>query len=422
MTTAPTASAPAPHPAAAPTCVRRDGPFLHSLEAARSLYIATQIVATGPLIVGIVVFGWRSVVVAALAIASCAAVEKAYYRCARTPALLGRSHAYLTGLLLALTLPAFVPWYVPVVAAALTILIGKAIFGGVGHFLWQPALVGRLAVAVMFPLTMNPTAWPVLAPNRLLIGDIRLARPVEGYRQWSAHAAPPGADAFSLPRPSVLLGGLTARTSPAYCGLAVKPPDAPRGTTLALLRMPPMTDLLYGATPGGIGETSAAAIILAAVYLAYRGILKWQLPIAAILSAAAVAAVAPIYLAGPAQAVRTVWLPLTAEGLDVGATYVCYQLLTGELLLAATFLATEMTSRPVTTGGQVIFGVGCGAIGMILKLYLQVPIPFYMGVLVMNTLTPAIDAVWRPRVLGQRWLPHRRIANPAFVAEAPSAK
>ena len=117
-----------------------------------------------------------------------------------------------------------------------------------------------------------------------------------------------------------------------------------------------MTDLLLGVTPGGIGETCAAAIVLGAVYLAYRGLLKWQLPVSIVLAAAAVAAVAPIRLAGAGAEVRTVWLPLVAEGADVGMTYVGYQLLSGELLLAAMFLATEMTSRPVTTGGQVIFG------------------------------------------------------------------
>ncbi len=410
--TDPASSPVAARPAAAPVRPRPDAPFLHSLETARAIYIVTSVAACGPLIAGVVIFGWRAAAVAALAIASCAAVENAYYRCARTPALLGRSHAYLTGLLLALTLPAFVPWYVPVVAAALAILIGKAIFGGIGHFLWQPALVGRLAVAVMFPATMNPATWPVLAPNKLLVGDVRLARPVQDYRGWSAHPAPRGADAFALVRPASVLGGLTSSKEPAFSGLSSKPAGALRNKGLALLHMPPMTDLLAGVTPGGIGETCTAAIVLAAVYLAYRGLLKWQLPVSIVLSAAAVAAVAPIRLAGPGLEIRTVWLPVIAEGGDVGLTYVCCQLFSSELLLAAVFLATEMTSRPITTGGQVIFGLGCGAIGMLLKLIFQVPIPFYMGVLAMNTFTPVIDAIWRPRVLGQRRFPfarHRRV-------------
>jgi electron transport complex protein RnfD len=414
MTTDRTTAQPAPpHAAAVPSYLISHAPFLHSLEPARTIYIVTQVAACGPLVAGLVFFGWRAAIVAALAIVSCAVVEKAYYRCTYTPALLGRSHAYLTGLLLALTLPPFVPWYVPILAAVFAIVVGKAIFGGVGHFLWQPALIGRLAVAVMFPATMNPTAWPVLAPNKLLVGDVRQSRPMENYRRWSAQPAPPGADAFALPRPTTILGGLTTGAEPAFSGLATKPENAPPNKGLALMRMPPLTDLFYGATPGGIGETCSIAIVLAAVYLIYRGYVKWQLPVAIVLSAAAVVAVAPIRLAGAGQEVRTVWLPLLAEGSDAGLTYVCYQLFSGELLLAAVFMATEMTSRPVTTGGQVIFGVGCGTVGALLKLYLQVPIPFYMGVLAMNTFTPAIDSFWRPRVLGQKRfrLPPPKIAS-----------
>ena len=393
-------SAPA---APVPAFYGRQAPFLHSLEGARTVYVVTAAAACGPMLAGVVLFGWRTAVVTAIAVVSCAAFEKAYYRCTYTPALLGRSHAYLTGVLLALTLPAFVPWYVPVLAAAFAIVVGKAIFGGVGHFLWQPALVGRLAVAVMFPATMNPAAWPVLAQNKLLVGDIRNARHAEDYRQWRGSVAA-GADAMLIERPSAVLGGLTGGAEPAYSSLGYRPEGSASRKPPALMRLVPITDLLAGATPGGLGETCTVVIVLAGLYLLYRGYVKWQLPLAIILSAAAVAAVAPIRLAGDGDQIRTVWLPLTAEGTDVGLTYVSFQLLGGELILAAVFLATEMTSRPVTTGGQVIFGAGCGAVGMLLKLYLQVPIPFYMAVLAMNTFTPAIDSIWRPRAFGQRRL------------------
>jgi electron transport complex protein RnfD len=113
---------------------------------------------------------------------------------------------------------------------------------------------------------------------------------------------------------------------------------------------------------------------------------------------------------GPNNTVEWVALPLLAEGFDAGFTYVNYQVLSGATLLAAFFLATEMTSCPVTTGGQVIFGVGCGTIAMLLQLYYDTAIPAYLAVLAMNTLVPSIDALWRPRVFGQRhfeWLRRR---------------
>ena len=114
-------------------------------------------------------------------------------------------------------------------------------------------------------------------------------------------------------------------------------------------------------------------------------------------------AMAPIRYAGPGDIPQTLWLPLlSAEGLDVAFTYVNYQMLSGELLLAVLLASVEMTSRPVTTGGQVLFGAGCGVLAMVLQLYTGVSIPCYMAVLAVNTLTPTIDRLWRPRVFGTR--------------------
>jgi electron transport complex protein RnfD len=296
------------------------------------------------------------------------------------------------------------------VAAAFAILVGKAVFGGVGHFLWQPALVGRLAVAVLFPATMNPAAWPVLAQDRLLVGDLNNAAVVDSARLWRGTPAPERADALAFRRPEHILSDLTDSTRPAFSALNYVPADLPRAKPAALRKMPPIEDLLLGTHPGGLGETSAFAIAIALLYLVYRSYIKWQLPLAMVLAAATVAAIAPVYLAGPNLTVRQVWWPVTAEGFDVGIVYVTYQVLTGELLLAA-LLATEMTSRPVTTNGRIVFGLGCGAVGMLMRLFLETPIPFYMAVLAMNTLTPTIEAICRPRVFGRsrlEWLKRRQ--------------
>jgi electron transport complex protein RnfD len=347
-----------------------------------------------------VIFGWRSLMVAAVAVLTCAGVERLYYKITRTPALLGRSHAYLTGMLLALTLPAFTPWYVAMVAGAFAIIVGKAVFGGVGHFLWQPALVGRLAAAVIFPVSLQHAAWPLLAQNRLLVGDIQRCRAVDDFRQWQGRPAPGGADGFVITRPATILAGLTA-DPPAYSALAQAPQNAlaPKGS--ALLELPPISDLLAGTTPGGIGETCAVVIMVAGVYLIYRGYVKWQLPVFFVLLAWATVAAAPIRLAGGGGAAATVWWPVLAESLDIGFTYVNYQLLSSELLLAAFFLAPEMTSRPMTAAGQALFGAGCGVLAMLLKLYLQAPIPCYLAVLAMNTFTPLVDAVFSRRGRGR---------------------
>jgi electron transport complex protein RnfD len=364
-------------------------PHIRATESTRGIYLVTAAAAMAPLLAGMLFFGYRAILVAGLSITCCLALEGLYFRVTGAPAMLGRSHALLTGALLALTLPPFVPWYVPVIAAAFAVLVGKAIFGGVGHFLWQPALVGRLAVAVLFSSAMHQETWPVLAPGYLLTGDVNRCVTPAHYPSWRSAALPPGAHGFLLPPPDATLRKLTDTQGAHYSSLIG-----------ALVDLPPMQDMLLGAAPGAIGQTSILLLVTAGLYLIYRHYVWWLLPVSIIASAAAVAAMAPVNLLGPDGSGVMVWLPAASEGPLIGITYVNYHLAAGELELAAFFLATEMTSRPVTHRGQLLFGIGIGAVGMLLRLYTRVPLPFFLAVLVMNFCTPLLERFTRPRVVG----------------------
>ena len=390
-------------------------PFVRAPEAARTIFIVTALAACLPLLSGMFFFGWRAGLLAVVSVTSCVLIEWMYYRVTRTPALLGRSHAVLTGLLLALTLPPFARWYVPVVAAVFAVVVGKGLFGGVGHFVWQPALIGRLAVAVLFPTLIHgpsPEAhtdqWPLLAQGKALVGNVRNYAHEDDYRRWLGRKPPRGRDAFLLVRPETALAPLT-RGEATYGAIVKAAPDLVDARPAALLSLPPLGEALLGAFPGGIGETSVIAVLVAGLYLIYRNFVKIALPLSVLLSAAAIVAIAPIQLMSDREI--SVWFPFFFEGIDVGIVYVGYHLATGGLVLAAVFLATEMTTRPVTTGGQILFGSGVGVLAMLLKLYTSLPIPAYLAVLIMNSFTQTIDRLWRPRVLGQEpWvaavLPH----------------
>lgn len=373
----PDTAAPWDHPLSRPC----PAPFLRAPETSRGIFTVMMAAAMAPLLAGVVFFGYRAALVASLSIGACALLERAYYRITRTPALMGRSHALLTGTLLALTLPPFAPWYVPLVAAAFAIILGKAIFGGTGHFLWQPALVGRLAVAAMFGMSLNPATWPVLSMASIITGDVtsQTCQPPASYRGWDATGAPAKHEGFLLPLPTRQLHSLSNAEDPKYASISA-----------AILDLPPLKDLICGARPGAIGETSVVVLLMAGLYLIYRNYVKWVLPVSFVLSAAAVVAVAPVFLTGG----DTLWFPICAQGWDVGVTYVAYHLLGGELLLAAFFLAPEMTSRPVTSSGQVLFGIGCGLVGMLIRLYMPLmllPLACFVAVLVMNTFTPLLE-------------------------------
>lgn len=376
-------------------------PFLKAPEGSRNIFLVLFACACAPLASGIFFFGWRAVLLTVISVLTCVFTEAAYYRVTRMPSLLGRTHSALTGLLLALTLPPFVPWYVPVVGGVFAIVIGKAIFGGVGHFLWQPALVGRLAVAVLFapPLWNAPLLdradWPVLAFSRVVAGDVTDSRTVETIGSWRDMPAPGGADAIEMPPPRQVLRELTSdQTRP------------PRTIADQLQKLPAAWDMIVGAYGGGIGETCSLVVLCAGLYLLYRNYASGYLPAMMILSGAATAALFPVRTGDGDWR----WLPIFFEGWDVGLVYVIYQLLAGGLMLAAWFLGTEMTSRPVTVPAQAIFGLLGGFLGMLLALYTSIPIPFYAAVLICNTFTPVLDVV-RPRVLGQRHWWQRRKAR-----------
>ena len=386
-------------------------PFVRAREATRTILLVTAAAACAPLLGGVVFFGWRAAMVTGTAVVSCVLTEWLYDRVTRTPGMLARTHAVLTGLLLGLTLPPFASWSNTVIASVFAIIVGKAIFGGVGHFVWQPALVGRLAVAVMMPaLAAGPSsvhqgAWPVLSKPKIVIGDITRHKHVESLYRWRHETTEGLTDALLGPKPEGHLAGLT-RGEARYSAIGRTPPGLDHPLPSAMEHLPPLPEVLLGAVPGGIGETSTVLITIAGLYLIYRNYIKWQLPLAILVSAAVTVAIAPVQLV--TQHPFMAWWPIAMEGLDVGVVYVTYQITTGGLFLAAFFLATEMTCRPVTTGGQVLFGIGVGTLAMLLRLYTAVPVPAYVAVLIMNTFTQSIDRLWRPRVFGSRRWPFGR--------------
>jgi electron transport complex protein RnfD len=392
-----------------------EAPFLRAPEASEKVYGQFILAALAPLVAGCLFMGFRALLVAVLAVLTCVICQRLYYRATRQLARSELIHAVLTGLLLTLILPAFVPWYVPVTAALLATVLGKAIFGGVGNFLWQPALLGWLAVMILFPASVVPTpdqpdAWPVLTRGNLLVGDITRFAHTPHVGPWEQAAPLFKADAIRITRPLVTLKQLTYGTPDvtprpdvygqvAFGSFATVRPDNV-SYPAAIARLPTMGEMVYGPRPGNIGETSAIVIAFAGLWLIYRHLIKWQLPFTILLSAAITAAILPIHVVRQGV-VYAEWLPITAEGLDVGITYVMYQVLSGGLLLAAVFLATETTSRPVTTGGQIIFGVFIGVGAMLLRFYTPVTGAAYIAVIVMNTFGPLIDRLWRPKIYGQ---------------------
>jgi Na+-translocating ferredoxin:NAD+ oxidoreductase subunit D len=356
--------------------------------------LAASIVA----VCGVVLFGPAALAIVGLAVGSAMSADLAFSLATRRPVIGGISHAALTGLLLGLTLPATVQWYVPIVGSVVAIIFGKGLFGGLGHYIWQPALVGRVLVQFLFPqqlsLFLALAQSPILAPGHLLVGDIHQARPIDmgTYRGWAGVRELPTSEAWLMERPVQTLRRFAEGNVKADGSLVYEP----------LIRdcLPPWQDTVFGLVPGGIGETCTMAVIVAGLYLIYRGYLRWQLPAAMLGSAALAAAILPVETAVGAGGYD--WLPVATveQGRAVGLAYVLYHLTSGQLMLGAFLLAGDMIASPMRARGQAIFAAAAGVLTIFLRLYGILEGECYWSILIMNTFVAMIDRRMRRPVLG----------------------
>jgi electron transport complex protein RnfD len=349
-------------------------------------------------ICGLTFFGFAALRVILVAVSTAMACDALWSTVGRKRSIGGLTHSALTGLLLALTLPAPAAWYVPAVGAAVAVILAKGLFVGEGRYLWQPALVGRVVVQFLFASSFamsGPDArWPVLAPGHLLVGRLSNAAPVDvaTYGGWGGSASPAEQDAWLMPVPAASIRAFSEGRLPADGNLDFEP--------LIRDHLPPWRDTVLGLVPGGIGETCTLAIIVAGLYLIYRGYLRWQLPVTMLAAAAVAAVIFPIESSRPAEGY--LWFPGLAveEGRAVGLAYVLYNLTSGQLMLGAFLLAGDMISTPLRVRGQVAFAIGAGVLTIFMRLYGVLEGECYWAILGMNTIVPLIDRRTRREVIG----------------------
>jgi len=314
------------------------------------------------------VFGWRAYLHMALAVGTAVVLEAVITRLRLKRVTVGDGSAVVTGLLVAFCLPAQARWFVPVVASAVAIGIAKQAFGGLGCNIWNPALVGRAFVHISFPQDMNPPAWPVLTGNHF-VGDVGTA--IGGL--------PEGVHAVSGASPLAYLKGVAAGSRPA------------------LGQLPDLWEMAVGTVGGSLGETSALLLALGAVYLIYKGWVRWQVPLAYL------ATVALSALLLPMDGGENGWLPLLfrADAGTLAPRFLAYHLLGGGVMLGALYMATDLVTSPLTVKGLWIFGAGCGVLTILLRLYSGAyPEGVCYAILLMNTAVPLIDRWTQPRIFG----------------------
>jgi len=253
--------------------------------------------------------------------------------------------ALLTGLLLALTLPPGIPLWMAFVGGAVSIGLGKAVFGGVGSNMFNPALVGRAFLQAAFPVAM--TSWPaVSSADRFVSASSSL---------------------FAFPFMTPTVDGISSATP-----LSARFFDGVSA---------PLQDLLIGNTSGSLGETAGLLILVCGAYLAIRRVFNWRIPLA---------------IFGSVILLTSILYQIDPEIYPSAG----FHLFAGGMMLGAVFMATDPVTSPLTQKGCWIFGAGIGVMAVVIRQWGGLPEGVMYAVLLMNAMTPLIDRFTQARTFG----------------------
>ena len=285
-------------------------------------------------------FGLGAAIVMLTSVASCVFFEWAIAKfiLKRERITITDGSAVLTGMLLGFNLPSNLPIWIIIIGALVAIGIGKMTFGGLGCNPFNPALAGRIFLLISFPVQM--TSWPEI-------------------KQYMAYT-----DATTSATPLSLMQTAIAT-----------------GDASVLEQLPSLEEMLLGAMGGSLGEVSALMLLLGTVFMLWKKIITWHIPVS-ILGTVAVFSTA-LHL----------WNPAYAHPLAV--------LMRGGLILGACFMATDYVTSPMSHRGQLIYGVCIGLLTVVIRNWGAYPEGMSFAIFTMNAFTPLINTYCKPKRFGE---------------------
>ena len=312
-------------------------PHVHSgLSTAQCMY-SVLIALIPAFVVSLYYFGLDALIVTTTSVAACVLFEYLIQRFLfKKPSTIADGTAILTGVLLAFNLPSNIPLWIVVIGALFAIGIGKMAFGGLGNNIFNPALAGRIFLLISFPQQM--TTWPVPTP---------MGAPVDGVT---------GSTVLNILK---------------------------RGNIEEIANID-VIDMLVGNSGGSFGEVSAIALIIGFVFLLWRRIITWHIPVTII---------ATVFLFSMAVTIN--------EGLEYAIIFGELQIFSGGLLLGAIFMATDYVTSPMTRGGMILYGVLIGIITIVIRLWGAYPEGMSFAIFIMNGATPLINKYMKPKRFGE---------------------
>ncbi len=299
-------------------------PHVRSKESIQSIMRDVIIALVPATAAGIYYFGLRALILIVAAIISAVFFEWLYEKITKKPVTINDLSAVVTGLLLAMNLPASAPVWVAIVGSAFAIIFAKQLFGGLGQNFINPALAGRAFLLASYPTEM--TTWVV--PNGLAADAATYATPLAQLKNGTLDAS--------------------------------------------------LGQLVLGQVGGTIGETCAIALIIGGIYLLYKHVISWKIPV--------------IYIA-------TVFILFAVIGRH-GMRMPVQEIFAGGVMLGGIFMATDYASSPVTPKGQIIFAVGAGLLTYLIRTFGGYPEGVSYSILIMNCCVPLIERFTEPTIFG----------------------
>ena len=287
-------------------------PHVRSKDTTERIMLYVIIALLPTTLFGIYNFGYRALILILVTIASCVASEWIFNKIVHKKQTINDLSAVVTGLLLALNLPATLPWWEAVLGGVFAIVVVKCMFGGLGQNFMNPALIAFAANMTNFTIDSYTGATPLAAMRN---GD-----PVNTM------------------------------------------------------------DMLIGRTAGTIGETSAIAILIGAIFLILMGVIDLRIPASYIIT--------------------FIVFMLLFSGHGADWTYITAQLCGGGLMLGAFFMATDYVTSPITPMGQIIFGICCGIFTGLFRCFGANAEGVSFAIILSNILVPMIEKYTVPRAFG----------------------
>ena len=307
-------------------------PHVRSKDSTQGIMRDVIIALLPATIVGIFRFGFNAAILVIVSVLACVFFEWLYEKIMKKTVTIKDLSAAVTGLLLALNLPSTAPIYVPIVGAAFAMILCKQFFGGIGKNFVNPALIARAFLVASYPTGMTGGAF--VPTNQMLAA---------------------GVDAATYATP---LNALKAGT--------------------AVINSQTVMDAFLGNVGGCIGETCALALIIGGIYLIWKQVISWRIPV--------------IYMA----TVFVLLFILRGNGF-MGSVY---ELCVGGLMLGAIFMATDYVTSPTTPKGQIIFALGCGILTSLIRWHGGYPGCGSYSILLMNLAVPLIERYTKPTIFG----------------------